>query len=56
MADSEKENNHYNGFTFLIMVITLLTIGPTLLIKLILKLILYLLGFGHLGPVTGKHL
>jgi hypothetical protein len=52
MADSEEENNHYNGFTFLIMVITLLTIGPTLLIKLVL----YLLGFGPVGPVAGKRL
>lgn len=52
MADSEEENNHYNGFTTLAMVVTLLAIGPSLLIKLIL----YLLGFGPLGPVAGKDL
>jgi hypothetical protein len=52
MADSEKENNHYSNFTFLAMVITLLAIGLTPLIKPIL----YLLDFGHLGPVAGKHL
>jgi hypothetical protein len=49
MADTYEENNHYNGFTFLIMVAALLAAGPTLLIKLIL----FLLGF---GPVPGKHL
>jgi ABC-type tungstate transport system substrate-binding protein len=52
MADSEEENNHYNGFTFLIMVITLLAMSPTLFIKLVL----YLLGFGPQGPVAGKYL
>lgn len=52
MADTNEENNHYNGFTFLIMVSALLAAGPALLIKLIL----YLLGFGPLGPVPGKHL
>jgi hypothetical protein len=52
MADSEEENKHYNDFTLLAMVITLLAVGPTLLIKLIL----YLLGFGPLGPVAGKDL
>jgi hypothetical protein len=55
MADTNVEDNHYNSFnflTFLYMVIALLAIGPALLIKLIL----YLLGFGHLGPVAGKYL
>jgi hypothetical protein len=55
MADTNVEDNHYNSFPFLTllyMVIALLAIGPALLIKLIL----YLLVFGHLGPVAGKYL
>jgi hypothetical protein len=52
MADSEKENNHYKGFSFLIMVITLLAMGPTLFIRIVL----YLFGFGPRGPVAGKYL
>jgi hypothetical protein len=50
MTDLKEENNHQNSYMFLTMIITLLAIAPTLLIKIIL----YLPDFGHLGPVAGK--
>jgi hypothetical protein len=52
MADTNEEINQGSVFIFLAMVIALLAIVPALLIRLVL----YLLGFGHLGPVAGKHL
>jgi hypothetical protein len=52
MADTNEEINQGSVFIFLAMVIALLAIVPALLIRLVL----YLLGFGHLGPVAGKRL
>jgi hypothetical protein len=52
MADTNEEINQDSILIFLAMVIALLAIVPALLIRLVL----YLLGFGQLGPVTGKHL